>query len=100
MAALTGAQIKQLRGMAHELKPVLMVGKGNITTDVVARANEVLEARELIKCSVLDTSELDVREAAEDLASRSGAQVVQIIGHKFVLYRASHRRDIKRIELV
>ena len=100
MAALTGPQIKQLRGMAHALKPVLTVGKENVTTDVVMRANEVLEARELIKCSVLDSSELSAREAAEDLASRTGAQVVQIIGRKFALYRASHRKDIKRIELV
>lgn len=100
MAVLTGAQVRQLRSMAHGLTPVVMVGKDNVTTDVVARANEVLEARELIKCSVLDSSELSPRDAAQELASRSGAQVVQVIGRKFVLYRASHRKDIKRIELV
>ena len=100
MAALTGPQIKQLRSLAHSLKPVLTVGKDNVTTDVVARANEVLEARELVKCSVLESSELSAREAAEELASRSGAQVVQVIGRKFTIYRASHRKDIKRIELI
>ncbi len=98
-AVLTGAQVKKLRSMAHGLTPVVMVGKNNVNDDVVARADEVLEARELIKCSVLDSSDLSTREAAEELAQRTGAQVVQVIGRKFSLYRETHRKDVKKIDL-
>lgn len=100
MVTLAGPQIRQLRSMANSLKPVVTVGKGNVTMDVVDRADEALDAHELIKCSLLDTSDLTVREAADELAQRAGAQVVQVIGHKFVLYRETRRKDVKKIQLV
>ena len=78
--ALTGAQVKQLRSMAHHLA--------------------YLEKHELVKCSVLDGSSLSAREAAEELAERCHAEVVQVIGRKFSLYRESSRKDIEKIKLV
>ena len=98
--ALNGAQIRQLRSMANGLNPAVTVGKSNVDDGVVARAVESLEAHELVKCSVLGACELDVKEAARQLAMRTNADLVQVIGRKFVLYRASHRRDIEQIELV
>lgn len=97
--ALTSKQRKQLRSMVHNMEPVLIVGKSNINEGLVAQANEALEARELIKCSVLDNSDLTAREACDDLCSRTGAEPVQVIGSKFSIYRPTHRKDVKKIEL-
>lgn len=97
--ALTGRQVRQLRSLAHHLDPVVMIGKGDISEGIVAQANDSLEAHELIKCSVLDSSMLTAREAADDLAERCGAEVVQVIGRRFSLYRLSGRKNIEHIKL-
>ena len=91
--ALTGAQVKQLRSMAHHLNPAIIIG-------TVEQTVAYLEKHELVKCSVLDGSSLSAREAAEELADRCHAEVVQVIGRKFSLYRESSRKDIEKIKLV
>ena len=98
--ALTGKQVRQLRSLTHHLNPVIIVGKGDVNDGTVEQANEALEAHELVKCSVLDTSSLETREAANELAERCQAEVVQVIGRKFSLYRLSQRKDIEHIKLV
>ena len=65
----------------------------------MTQANEALEARELIKCSVQDGYLLSTRDAATDLASKTNSEVVQVIGHKFSLYRRSEKPGIEHIEL-
>ena len=95
--ALTGAQVKQLRSMAHHLNPAIIIGKSEGT---VEQTVAYLEKHELVKCSVLDGSSLSAREAAEELAERCHAEVVQVIGRKFSLYRESSRKDIEKIKLV
>lgn len=97
--ALTGSQVRKLRGLAHHLNPVVFVGKADITDTLVKQADQALEARELIKCGVQDGSELTAHEAAEELAERTNAEVVQVIGHRFALYRESHKDGIQHIEL-
>jgi|GEM_PF-46569 len=89
--ALTGAQVKQLRSMAHHLNPAIIIGKSDINEGTVEQTVAYLEKHELVKCSVLDGSSLSAREAAEDLADRCHAEVVQVIGRKFSLYRESSR---------
>lgn len=97
---LTGRQIRQLRSMANRLEATIGVGKAGITDAVVRQTDSALEANELVKCSVQGTSGMDTREAATALARPTHAQVVQVIGHKFVLYRTSQREDIEHIKLV
>lgn len=97
--ALTGRQIRQLRSLAHHLEPVVMIGKADINDGIVAQANDNLEAHELIKCSVLDSSMLTAREAANELADRCGAEIVQVIGRRFSLYRLSSRKNVEHIKL-
>ncbi|MDO4437423.1 MAG: ribosome assembly RNA-binding protein YhbY [Coriobacteriaceae bacterium] len=97
--ALTGKQVRQLRALAHHLNPVVNIGKADVTDALARQAEEALEAHELIKCSVQDGSLLSCREAAEQLAERVNAEVVQVIGHRFALYRKSSRKGIKHIEL-
>ena len=95
MAELTSKQRAQLRAMANSLEPVIHIGKGDIGDNLIKQADEALEARELIKCRVLETSLLNAREAADALAPALRAEVVQVIGTKFILFRPSHRKDKK-----
>ena len=92
---LTSKQRAQLRGLANNIDTILIVGKDGIGDNLVKQANDALEARELIKGRVLENSMLSPREAAEELAVKARAEVVQVIGTKFVLYRKSHRKDLK-----
>lgn len=98
--ALTGKQVRQLRSLAHHLNPIIHIGKSDITDALVKETEAALENRELIKCAVQDGSDLETREAADMLAERTNADVVQVIGHRFSLYRESSRDDIEKIRLV
>ncbi len=95
MSELTSKQRAQLRSMANAIDPVVLIGKGGIGDNLIAQADAALEARELIKGRVLETSLLSAREAADALAAATRSQVVQVIGTKFVLYRPSHKKDKK-----
>ena len=99
---LTSKQRAQLRGLANGLETILQIGKDGVGENLVKQANDALEARELIKCRVLDNNlELDARTAAQILAKATRSEVVQVIGTKFVLYRESHSKPReKRIVLV
>ena len=95
MDDLTSKQRAQLRGLANGIDTILHVGKEGMGDNLVKQADDALEARELIKGRVLENSLLSAREAAEELASRTRSQVVQVIGTKFVLYRPTHKKDKK-----
>lgn len=87
MKALTSKQRAKLRGMANGLDTIFQVGKDNVTENLIRQTDEALTARELIKLRVLEASMVSAREAAEELAKETGAQVVQVIGTRFVLFR-------------
>ncbi|MGN8876655.1 YhbY family RNA-binding protein [Pseudoflavonifractor sp. HCP28S3_F10] len=91
---LTSKQRAQLRGLANGIDTIVQVGKDGLGENLVRQVNDALEARELIKGRVLENSLLSPREAAEELAVKARAEVVQVIGTKFVLYRKSHRKDL------
>ena len=95
MAELTSKQRAQLRALGNSLEPIVHIGNEDIGDNLVRQADEALEARELIKCRVLETSEYTAREAAEILGQRVRAEIVQVIGTKFILFRQSHRKDKK-----
>ena len=92
---LTSKQRAQLRGLANGIDTIVQVGKDGIGENLVKQVNDALEARELVKGRVLENSMLTPREVAEELAVKARAEVVQVIGTKFVLYRQSHRKDLK-----
>lgn len=89
---LTSKQRAQLRGMANELQPIVHIGKDGIGENLIKQANDALEARELIKCRVLENSMLTAREACDELSKATRSEQVQVIGTKFVLYRESHKK--------
>jgi RNA-binding protein len=92
-------QIKQLRSLANTLQPLLWIGKGGVSDATALQAAETLDSHELVKCVVQDGSPVDAREAGEDLAGRLGAELVQVIGRRFVLFRFSDKEGVKHIEL-
>ena len=98
---LTSKQRAQLRGLANTMDTILQVGKDGINENLVKQLDDALEARELVKCRVLENSLLTAREACQELCVLTRSEPVQVIGTKFVLYRTSHTipRE-KRIELV
>lgn len=84
---ITGKQRKELKKMAHELRPTAMIGKDGLTETVVASIDTYLEAHELIKVQLQEGAELDTKQTANEVADRLGAEFVQSIGRRFVLYR-------------
>ncbi|MHB1681858.1 MAG: ribosome assembly RNA-binding protein YhbY [Bacilli bacterium] len=86
---LTAKQMRYLRGLAHPLTPIMQVGKGGVSENLVDQIGLALEARELIKISVLANSELSVEEAAQSIQSFTKSDVVQTIGRTIILYRKS-----------
>lgn len=87
MNALTGKQRRHLRGLGHSLEPVLQVGKGGVTESVIAATEEALLAHELIKVRRGTECPSDRDEVGSAIASGTGAEVVQTLGHTLLLYR-------------
>lgn len=97
---LTSGQRAQLKSLASNLDPVVMVGKNGITENVVTEAMNSLRAHELIKGKVLETALMTSKEVLSELAESCGAEPVQAIGSKFVLYKENKELpDEKRIKL-
>ncbi len=97
---LTSKERAKLRGLANPLEPVIMVGKGGVTENVIAETRNALNTRELIKGRVLESALMTAREVCDQLCDRVDAEGVQAIGSKFVIYKKND--DIpeeKRIRL-
>lgn len=89
---LTSKQRAALRSMANSMDPIMQVGKNGIGEELVTSIDNALEARELIKLTALETAPVTAREAADELAEATGADVVSVVGRKFVLYRPSKKK--------
>lgn len=96
--ALTSKQRSQLRAIAAGEDTIIMVGKGGINDNLIASVTAALKARELVKGKVLETCEFTPREICDALAEACGADPVQVIGTKFVLFKRNHQDP--KIELV
>lgn len=94
---LTSKQRSYLRGLANTIPPIFQVGKGGINDNMIKQFADALEARELIKATVLNNSLSEARDICEELSEATNAEVVQVIGSKFVLYKES--KNNKVIEL-
>ncbi len=98
---LSSRQRAQLRAMANSIETILQIGKGGITPNVITQMSDALSARELVKGRVLEASLLTAREASNELAARTGAEQVQTIGSRFVLYKENPEiPKEKRIKLI
>ena len=94
---ITSKQRSFLRAMANSIDAIFQIGKGGINENLLKQLDDALEAREWIKVRVLPNSGLETREVCRQVAKQLGAEEVQVIGTKFVLYRRS--KNNPRIEL-
>jgi len=88
---MTGKQKSFLRSQAHDLQPIVQIGKGMVTEQVIDTILKALEARELIKISVLQNCMAEPKEVADVIAQHTNAQVVQVIGRVIIVYKKSSK---------
>ena len=88
---MTSKQRARLRGMAATLEPIIYIGKDGIVPGTVKQVSDDLEAHELIKGCVQPNCPLSAKEALQALCEACGAEPVQFIGRRFVLYRRSEK---------
>ena len=91
---LSSKQRAYLRGLANSIDTILMVGKSGMSPEIIKQADDALKARELIKAKVLETSDISPKEAANIIANKVNADVVQVIGTKFILYRKNEKEPV------
>ena len=96
---MTSKQRSYLKGLAMTMDPIFQIGKSSVTPELTAAIAEALEARELIKITVLKNCLDDGRSIAEVLAERTRSEVVQVIGKKIVLYKPSKDEAKRKIVL-
>ena len=93
---LTSKERAELRSMANGLETTLMVGKGGITDALIAEAETLLTAKELVKGKVLEGAFMTPREVSDAICEATGAEGVAVIGTKFVIFRFSEKCQEKR----
>lgn len=96
---MTSKQRAYLKSLAVNLDTIFQIGKCGITDELCTQLLNALNARELIKIKVLETSPNSAKEAAEMISKEIDAQVVQVIGTKIVLYRISDFEKNRKIDI-
>lgn len=96
---ITSKQRAYLRKLANSIEPVFQIGKSGITQELINQLALVLEARELIKIHILETALLETKSCCNELASLLGAEPVQAIGSKVVIYKKARKKENQKIEL-
>ena len=94
---ITGKQRSELKKLAQDLKPTVMIGKEDITQNVISAIDDYLNAHELVKVQIQEGSLMEPKDAANALAEELGAEFVQAIGRRFVLYRRAADPDKRKI---
>lgn len=95
---MTSKQRAHLRRIGHQMDPIVQIGKGGVTDAVVRQVDEALEARELIKARILQNCTDSIEEIEHQLATATGADVVQSIGSTLILYRRSAQNPVIELE--
>lgn len=84
---LTGKQKRHLRAIGHNLKPVIQIGKREIEEALINETNAALDHHELVKVKLLESCMLDKHESSRILAMACNAEIAQVLGRTFLLYR-------------
>lgn len=91
---LNSKQRAYLRGLSNKIDSIFQIGKGGVSPELIEAIDEALEARELIKCTVLNNCMEDIKYIASAISERTKSDVVQVIGKKVVIYRQSKERPV------
>ena len=95
---ITSKQRAKRRGMAQNIEAIAQFGKYELSEEQIVMVEQMLTKRELIKCSVLESSPYTARELANILAEKTGAVAVDAIGRKFVLYRRNEKDPVIKLD--
>lgn len=95
---LTGKQKRYLRAEAHHLTPIVQIGKGGLTNEIKTSIRKALDARELIKVAILQNSDADIHDVAEEIEEMS-FDVVQTIGRILVVFKVAEKRENRKLSL-
>ena len=93
---LTSKQRAEFRAQANSLETTLIVGKDGVTENVIAEADRLLTARELVKGKVLETALMSAREVSDEICEATGADGISCVGYKFVIWRFSEKCQEER----
>lgn len=96
---ITTKQRAKLRGIVQNIDTVMQIGKDGVKDQSLKQITDMLEARELVKVKVLNNCDCNVKDMANEIASKIGCDVVQVIGSKMSFYKKSTKDDIQHIEL-
>lgn len=96
---LTSKQRSKLKGIANGLTPAVSIGKSGLTETVIRTIDEYLTANEILKCNILEGAKLNAKETCNKVAEEVGAEFVQAIGRRFVLYRQARDPEKRKIEI-
>ncbi len=94
---MTSKQRAYLRSLANTIEPIFQIGKSGISENLIKQLNDAINARELIKISILESAPANVRELGEEIAISTNSILVQTIGNKVTLYRP--KKQNSRINL-
>ena len=87
-----------LRGKANTMEAIFQIGKGGVSDNLVKQLIDALEARELIKITVLDTCEYEAKELGEIISAKTNSTLVQVVGKKITLYKKKKKDSKYNIE--
>lgn len=98
-ANLTSKERAYLRSLANTMDPIFQYGKEGMSENFIKQIDDAIEVRELIKISVLENADADVKELASEICKKAHCQSVQIIGRRIVFYRQARDKDKRKIVL-
>ena len=90
---MTSKQRAYLRGLANSIEPIFQIGKTGLSANLIKQLDDALEARELIKISVLETAPDTAKDLSIEIANQTSSMVVQVIGSKITLFRQKNKNS-------
>jgi RNA-binding protein len=90
---MTSKQRAYLRGLANQIDPIFQIGKSGLSDNLIKQLSDALEARELIKITVLETAPSDVKSLAVKIADKTNSILIQTIGNKITLFRQNKKKS-------
>ena len=96
---MTSKQRAYLKSLASRIDTIFQIGKGGISEEICFQLNNAMEARELIKIKLLETCPDPIKDVAAEISQKTGAEVVQTIGTKIVLFKVSSNEKNRKIDI-
>lgn len=96
---LTSKQRAFLKSEAHSMKPIIQIGKNGLNDQIKTSVRNALDARELIKVTLLQNTDEDIHDVAEVLEDEIGCDTVLKIGRIMILYKESVRKENRKISV-